>query len=1015
VPVTYDPWLVLMSIVVAVMASFVALELASRLAATRGTSQARYWLAGGALAMGAGIWSMHFVGMLAPMSYDVSITLLSLAIAISVSGFALYTASRETLSTRRLWLGGLLMGLGIAGMHYTGMAAMHMQPPIRYDPALFALSILIAIVASGAALWIAFRLRMETFLTAFRYKAASALVMGAAIVGMHYTGMAAAIIAPHSVFTDAPQDIDNSWLGFSLAGFTLTLLLMSLVLSWLDVRMAKRKRKARALRASEERFRAIIGNSHEAFVAMDADGRITDWNEEAANTLGWTREEALGRELGGLIIPERYRSAHRAGMARFAATGQSSVIGKRMELVALHRDGRELPVELTIGTTASTGTLEFFAFLRDISEREELSRKLLFLAHHDVLTSLPNRTVFQERLKRAMARTRRTHRSMALMYLDIDYFKRVNDGLGHAAGDELLKRFAERIKASVRETDTVARLGGDEFTVVAEDLGVREDAASVAAKIVREVGRGFEIGGRLLPVTTTIGVAIYRGQAIDADTLLHCADEALYRAKRAGRNTFEIHEYAGGETAPAESFEAVLNQGVESASASGGIGDLLRMAAPAAITPDALVRQAGQRGQGELDQFLRTMLAAIRVHLGLDVAFISEFAHGRRIFRHVDGGIDDAPIQVGDSDPLDDSYCQRVVDGRLPELIRDAFDNPTAMELPVTRALPVRAHVSVPIRFEDDEVYGTFCCFSTTPDSSLNERDLGLMRTLADIAANLIARERAGERAYNAMRRRVQSALSGEGSSIVYQPIWDLRAGRLAGFEALSRFTAEPLRTPDAWYEEASRVGLGIELEIMTARKALADLAALPASTYLSLNVSPETLLSGELERALETVPFGRVVLEVTEHQLIEEYETVGRVLHDLRTRGLRVAVDDAGAGHASFRHILKLSPDFIKLDMSLTRDIDTNGNNRALAAALIRFAQETGSTIIAEGIETQGELDTLRELGVLKGQGYLLGAPMSLDQAVDVPRGQRLSPGAPLAVVSAHSDVGATAGPAGS
>jgi NO-binding membrane sensor protein with MHYT domain len=218
---TYDGWIVVLSIVVAIFASYVALDLASRIAASRGRRAARYWLAGGALSMGTGIWSMHFIGMLAlhlpiSMSYDVSITFLSLLIAILASGFALTLMNSATLSKRSLLGCGVLMGIAIASMHYTGMAAMQMQPRIRYDPFLFSLSVLIAIAASVAALWIAFELRAETMLSAFWRKIGSALVMGAAIAGMHYTGMAAAIFAPNSICTVSPQNINNLWLAQSV-------------------------------------------------------------------------------------------------------------------------------------------------------------------------------------------------------------------------------------------------------------------------------------------------------------------------------------------------------------------------------------------------------------------------------------------------------------------------------------------------------------------------------------------------------------------------------------------------------------------------------------------------------------------------------------------------------------------------------------------------------------------------------------------------------------------------------
>ena len=234
---SYDPVLVLLSVATAVVASFVALDMASRVAAAVGSARrAPLWLGCGALAMGTGIWSMHFVGMLAfslpvPLAYEGGTTLASWLVAVLSSALALYTVSRPHLGGQRLLGAGALMGLGIAAMHYLGMEAMQMHPRIAYDPWLFALSILFAIGASTAALLICFRLRHETVLTGFRKKTASALVMGGAIAGMHYTGMAAASFAPGSICGALPTGIGGSWLGFSISGLAALFLVTTLLIS----------------------------------------------------------------------------------------------------------------------------------------------------------------------------------------------------------------------------------------------------------------------------------------------------------------------------------------------------------------------------------------------------------------------------------------------------------------------------------------------------------------------------------------------------------------------------------------------------------------------------------------------------------------------------------------------------------------------------------------------------------------------------------------------------------------
>lgn len=384
-----------------------------------------------------------------------------------------------------------------------------------------------------------------------------------------------------------------------------------------------------------------------------------------------------------------------------------------------------------------------------------------------------------------------------------------------------------------------------------------------------------------------------------------------------------------------------------------------------------------------LSEVLAETLHAVRSHLGMEVAFISEFRAGSRVFRHLEGNFVPMHIAVGDSDPLEASYCQRVLDGRLPELIHDAALLPEALSLPVTEALPVGAHLSVPLRFSDGRLYGTFCCFSTTPDGSLDERDLNTLRLFAEFAGRLLERHAQSEMRYAEQSKRIQGVLSERAFSVVYQPIVYLLENRIVGYEALARFSAQPMRSPDLWFAEASSVGLGVALEVALIEEALKGFQFLPEGVYMSLNVSPATVLSGALTPVLEGQPLERLMLEVTEHESITDYGIIADALESLRKKGLRIAVDDAGAGYASFRHILKLKPDVIKLDGSLIRDIDADTNCRALASALVRFAEQTDSKVVAECIETEEELAVLRALKVTKAQGYLLGRPMAITAPV--------------------------------
>jgi len=395
----------------------------------------------------------------------------------------------------------------------------------------------------------------------------------------------------------------------------------------------------------------------------------------------------------------------------------------------------------------------------------------------------------------------------------------------------------------------------------------------------------------------------------------------------------------------------------------------------------SLIASASQAAPGT--GMVQRSLQAIRAHLGMDVAYVSEFVDDRAVFRHVDApGLEDV-VKVGDSQSLDDIYCRHILAGRLPQLIADTATEPVAMALPITQAIPIGKHVSVPIRMPDGSVHGMFCCLGFKADRSLQQRDLQMLKVFADLAAFEIGRELEATNAANDKKRRIRTVIEEGKLAIVYQPIWKLGNDRPVGFECLSRFKAEPQHLPDQWFTEAAEAGFGTALELTAIRLALSALDSLPPDIYLTVNASPQTILSRELPDALQGLPPERIVLEITEHAHIEDYDQLLRALEPLRARGVRLAVDDAGAGYAGLQHILQIHPDLIKLDIGLTRSIDLDPARRALASALTVFAREVGCRIIAEGVETASELAALRAIGIEKAQGYFLGRPTPLADAV--------------------------------
>ena len=224
-------------------------------------------------------------------------------------------------------------------------------------------------------------------------------------------------------------------------------------------------------------------------------------------------------------------------------------------------------------------------------------------------------------------------------------------------------------------------------------------------------------------------------------------------------------------------------------------------------------------------------------------------------------------------------------------------------------------------------------------------------------------------------REEIRRVIKDDLFRIAVQPIVDMRTGETIGAEALARFPSEPFAHPGVWFAAALEVGLTPELEIACARKALGLLASRPVGTTLAVNFSPSTVMDG-LPEKLGDVAWDRVVIELTEHVPVENYTLLNQALEPLRAQGARVAVDDTGAGFASLRHILDLKPDIIKIDIGITRGVDTDPSRAAVVTMLVTFAERMGIRVVAEGVETEGERDAMLELGALYGQGYLFGRP---------------------------------------
>ncbi len=328
-------------------------------------------------------------------------------------------------------------------------------------------------------------------------------------------------------------------------------------------------REKQTLQENEERLRIVIDKAMDGIVTLDQQGRVESFNPAATRISGFSATDIIGRNIS-MLVP----FGHTEGM-------KMSV--EQQEVIATHKDGTTFHAELSISRAHFNGKQKFIAILRDITDRKLTQDKLTYLANYDSLTGLPNRSLFRDRLSHAMARADRKHHSIALMFLDLDRFKVINDSLGHDVGDQLLKHVAGLLKRCLRKSDTisrsddnpwfsedtdnvtVSRLGGDEFTLILEGIITANDAAIAAQKILDAFAtHPFVAGNKEIYAATSIGITLYPGDFADLDGLIKQADTAMYRAKELGRSIFQFYTEALNARANQRlSLEADLKQAVE--------------------------------------------------------------------------------------------------------------------------------------------------------------------------------------------------------------------------------------------------------------------------------------------------------------------------------------------------------------------------------------------------------------------------------------------------------------------
>jgi len=532
----HDLRLVLLAAAICVLASFAALTLLQH-ARKANTNMKLVWICVSAISTGFGIWATHFIGMLAfspglHAGYDINLTIVSLIAAISLTGCGLLVAILNFPFSA--WVGGAMVGGGIAAMHYLGMAAFRIEGIILWDRDTVVASIVFGVCIGAIALPVG--LKSKTF----KEKAIGAGLLTLAICALHFTAMGAVTTIELPSISMPSESISREWLALAVAAPSFAVLLLALGAVALDIRDQRRS----ALEA--DRMRSLADAAVEGLLVCDGETAITV-NHSFATLVGSSSEKLAGSNIETFIPDVAVR------------TGLFANPNHPIEANLRHIDGSLIPVEMILRGIDFGGKPHHVVAVRNLQARKKAEQHIHYLAHHDALTGLPNRVTFNERLDREIAACGE-NKKLAVVYLDLDRFKEVNDLFGHAAGDNVLKAVAARIPAILGKDGMLSRLGGDEFAMVVPNLNGPNAAGRIAEEIIAAL-RGPLDGEE--SISCSIGIAMYPDDADNSEALLSHADTALYRAKNDGRATYRFFEAKmGSEVRDRRLLEHDLRQAI---------------------------------------------------------------------------------------------------------------------------------------------------------------------------------------------------------------------------------------------------------------------------------------------------------------------------------------------------------------------------------------------------------------------------------------------------------------------
>jgi diguanylate cyclase len=513
----HDLRLVALAAFICVLASVAAIRLLRYARISKGRMRG-VWLTVSAVSTGFGIWATHFVAMLAfepgiPSGYNIALTILSLIAAILLTGAGLAVALTDS-SRHGPWIGGAIVAGGIAVMHYMGMAAFEVAGTILWDPVLVATSIILGAAIGAIALPVGLHGEGE------RWKIGGALLLTLAICSHHFTAMGAVSIIPDPNIAVSQTALPAGWLAIGVTIASLGILGMATAGVVIDIRDHRRTE------LETDRMRDLADASVEGLLVCDGETIVS-----ANKSFSQLADRPAASLVGGLL-----ESCFPDAIARSKLMSRPN---HAVETELRHRDGSVTPVELITRPIIFAERPHHVIAVRDLTARKDAEQHIHFLAHHDALTQLPNRAFFNARVDQEIAGLT-PGKSLGILCLDLDRFKEINDLFGHAAGDRALQSFASRIKSLLDERQMIARLGGDEFAILLSDLAGPAAVGRLAEDILEALRDTSDTPE--MPIATSIGIALSPDDAPDRQSLLNHADVALYRAKQEGRNTFRFFE-----------------------------------------------------------------------------------------------------------------------------------------------------------------------------------------------------------------------------------------------------------------------------------------------------------------------------------------------------------------------------------------------------------------------------------------------------------------------------------------